>query len=210
MSLQKSIDKRFSSMNKQVDKLVADETAINLVRVGLILYALFVPSLPDDVIYVFFYFGVRLVITLLIAFMLFKDVITALLLAVCFVISIQELNKRFPVIIPIKPNSPSYDMANNAPMMNLNDTGSMVENVPVPQVMNNNPEDVPDPAFQTLTENVISTAFTSDSQFRDAQSNMVQGADPDAGVKTFVKQQGAQGLDAPIGFDPVASKASAV
>ena len=149
-------------------------------------------------------FLLRLLVSSSIAYLLFKDVITALLLALCFILSVQELKKR--------TNSPM--MNNNAQGPSPNPSMTSVLNSFVPDLSfgnnnNSNPEDTPDPAFKTITQNLVEgSAFTTDEHLKKVSTNQVQGVDPDEGVKTFVNQHGVQGLDVPLGFDPVASESS--
>lgn len=223
MSLQKSLTSSANTLDKNVDSFVKNETYINLVRVAFIGYAVFVEKVPDNVIHMFNNFGVRLFVTVMIAYLLFKDVVTALLLALCFILSVQELKKRGVTVSPMMNTFNNYPSINNgvAPMNNsmpsqasVNSDGDIPSQPSVfemPLVRNREvmPEDVPDPAFRTMTQNIVEGSFTTDAQFLDAQSNSVQGADPDTGIKTFVNQHGSQGLDVPLGRDPVASMHSA-
>ena len=209
MSLPKSLTSGANTLDKNVESFVKNETYINLTRVALIGYAVFVHKVPNEVINAFDKFVVRLVVSSLIAYLLFKDVISALLLALCFILSVQELKKRNTVVKPMFNTFNNYKVNNSvhANMNMNNDSNSMG---PVSTFMDAvMPEDVPDPAFKTITQNIVDGSFTTDAQFLDAQSNGVQGADPDNGIKTFVNQHGAQGLDVPLGQDPEASMQSA-
>ena len=93
-SLQKSLSAGTTKFDKNVDKFVKNDTNVNVLRVALIAYAVFIDSVPHEVINLFDMFAVRLLVSLSVAYLLFKDVITALLLALCFILSIQELKKR--------------------------------------------------------------------------------------------------------------------
>ncbi len=218
MSLSKSLTSSANTIDKNVDSFVKNETYVNLFRVALIGYAVFVHNVPDNVINLFDKFVFRLVITLLVAYLLFKDVITALLLALCFILSVQELKKRGNLAKPMYNTFDNYgallnNTADSDKQLNTPSNTSSENNIkdPINSLLSATimPEDVPDPAFKTMTQNIVEGSFTSDAQFLDAQSNGVQGADPDTGVKTFVNQHGAQGLDVPLGQDPLASMQSA-
>lgn len=205
-SLQKSLSAGTAKFDKNVDKFVKNDTNVNVLRVALIAYAVFIDSVPHEVINLFDMFAVRLLVSLSVAYLLFKDVITALLLALCFILSIQELKKRHSgsVVVVNNANNPSLN-----PVM----TGGSILRPPLNMSFGNesgnNPEDSPDPAFKTMTQNLVEgDAFTTDADLHKVSSNMVQGADPDEGVKTFVNQHGAQGLDVPLGFDSDASVSS--
>lgn len=205
-SLQKSLSVGTAKFDKSVDKFVRNDTNVNILRIILIAYAVLIESVPNQVIHLFDMFAVRLLISLSVAYLLFKDVITALLLALCFILSIQELKKRQShIMIPVVASSPSPN-----PVM----TGSSIIRPSLNMAFGNNddndaPENSPDPAFKTMTQNLVeNSAFTTDEDLRKIGSNMVQGVDPDEGVKTFVNQHGAQGLDVPLGFDTEASTSS--
>jgi len=224
MSLQKSLSQLSTSatdVDKHVNKFVKNETNVNVLRVVLIGYSLFISKIPGEVIHIFDYFLVRLAVSGMVAYLLFKDVITSLLLALCFILSIQELKKRNgesniqvnSFQVNSGPSSgPSNGPSNGpSPNPNIRYNGSpLSEEQPLfLDSESSGPEDSADPAFQTLTSNLVNGSFTSDQQLDDAQSNFVQGIDPDIGVKTFVNQHGAQGLDVPLGLDPEASQSSA-
>jgi hypothetical protein len=58
------------------------------------------------------------------------------------------------------------------------------------------------PAFKTMTENLAQAGvFTSDLQFKDAQSNFIPDIDQASSIKTLNNQFSAQGIDLPRGFD---------
>lgn len=207
MSLQKSLSTTANKFDKSVDGFVKNDTSINILRAGLLGYALFVKNVPDAVINAFDNFAVRLVTAGMCAYLLFKDVVTALLLSLCFIMTVLELKNRRGGVVPMANQfnngpSPNPMATASAPPPVVRDAGNEAGNFP-------NPEDSPDPAFRTMTQNIVEGSFTSDAQLRDAQSNMIQGVDPDAGVKTFSNQHGAQGLDVPLGFDPESCEASA-
>lgn len=211
MSLQKSLTQLSTETDKHVTKFVKNETQVNLLRVALIAYSVFINKVPSQVIGLFDMFAFRLVISGMIAYLLFKDVVTALLLSLCFIMSIQELKKRQGGVVSSMVNNFDNTEA-PSPNPSMTNTGAPV-NHQQPMFLDEepgaDPEESGDPAFKTITQNLVEGSFTSDQQFKDAQNNGVQGNDPDVGVKTFVTQHGAQGLDVPLGLDPDASKASA-
>lgn len=208
-SLQKSLNRLSTGtakVDKSVDNFIRNDTYVNVLRVTLVLYALMIDQVPNEVINSFGNFVMRLLVSASIAYLLFKDVITALLLALCFILSVQELKKRkhSPMM---NNNAPSQGPSPNPIMTSLN---SFVPNLSFSNSNDNgNPEDAPDPAFKTMTQNLVEgSAFTTDEHLKKVSTNQVQGVDPDEGVKTFVNQHGAQGLDVPLGFDPEACPTS--
>lgn len=215
-SLQKSLSSGTAKFDKSVDKFVKNDTYVNVLRVVLIGYSVFIDSVPNDIINLFKHFITRFIVSGFVAYLLFKDVVTALLLALCFILSIQELKKR-TYGSDIMNHNNNVVSNNNGPSPNPILTGMnnmskvMIQNAStmndVPD--NNAPENSADPAFQTLTQNLVEgSAFTTDADLEKAGSNLVQGVDPDKGVKTFVNQHGAQSLDVPLGFDAEASISS--
>ena len=56
--------------------------------------------------------------------------------------------------------------------------------------------------FNTITENV----FTTDAQFKNAQSDQVPESNYDGQIKTFTTQHGAQGLNNPSGIPGIVNK----
>jgi hypothetical protein len=213
-SLQKSLSRLSTgtnSVDKKVNNFIKNDTNLNLLRVVLVAYAVLIDKVPNQVITLFEHFGVRLVISSLVAYLLFKDVVTALLLALCFILSVQELKKRMNGPVKVNGNnqnmndfdevgpSPNPSMISGNQKVFLNNTSQYPEDKPYFE----DPEERPDPAFRTMTQNLVEgSAFTTDEQLKNVGTNLVQGVDPDDGVKTFVNQHGAQGLDVPLGFDP--------
>lgn len=207
-SLQKSLSRLSTgtnSVDKKVNNFIKNDTNLNALRVILVAYAVLIDRVPNQVITLFEHFGVRLVVSSLVAYLLFKDVVTALLLALCFILSVQELKKRMngPVrVIENNQNITDFDEVGPSPNPNMN---SRNQQAPLNNTSQypEDPEDRPDPAFRTMTQNLVEgSAFTTDEQLKNVGTNLVQGVDPDDGVKTFVNQHGAQGLDVPLGFDP--------
>lgn len=215
-SLQKSLNRlsvKTTQVDKNVDNFIKNDTYINIVRMLLIVYSLFINEIPNDIIFVFKNFGVRLFVSATIAYLLFKDVVTALLLALCFILSVQELKKRKHNKMGNNNNMvPNNNMLynHNAPVMaSPNPETNMVPHLSFNNNNAGNPEDYSDPAFKTITQNLVEgDSFTTDEQLNAVGNNAVQGVDPESGVKTFVNQNGAQGLDVPLGFDPESSVAS--
>lgn len=206
--LQKSLN-RLSTGTAQVDKsvnaFVRNDTYVNILRVSLVCYSLFVDQIPNDIIYSFQNFGLRLLVSASVAYLLFKDVITALLLALCFILSVQELKKRKHGV----PHNNAVGSHGPSPNPISSVLNSFAPDLSFGGDDNGNPEDNGDPAFKTMTQNLVEGgAFTTDAHLKKASSNLVQGVDPDVGVKTFVNQHGAQGLDVPLGVDPDACSAS--
>jgi hypothetical protein len=211
-SLQKTLSRLSAgtnSVDKKVNNFIKNDTNLNVLRVVLVAYAVLIDKVPNQAILLFEHFGVRLVVSSLVAYLLFKDVVTALLLALCFILSVQELKKRMNTPLTVVENNQNmgkFDEVMPSPNPGMINT---VKNMSSNNTFTQNREDMPDPAFKTMTQNLVEgSAFTTDEQLKNVGTNMVQGVDPDEGVKTFVNQHGAQGLDVPLGFDPESCQTS--
>jgi hypothetical protein len=187
------------SVVKEVEKHSCDTTNNIALQLVLVAYIIFIKRIPITFLIYFNNFYVRLVVAGLIAFMLFKNIITALMLALAFIMTLKELKNRNTSRYsePVLPNLKANDLIHTN-VIQLKDQ--------LPQDTSN--EDILHPAFKTMTQNLVENPFTTDKQFMDVQSNMVQGVDPDMGVKTLTHQHGAQGLDIPLGYDTQAPTTS--
>lgn len=198
--MEKSISSSVSSVVKEVEKHSCDTTNNIAVQLILVAYIIFIKQIPITYLSYFNNFYFRLVVAGLIAYLLFRNIITALLLALAFIVSLKELKSRSTTRYnePVLPNLKVDDLIHTNVIQHGNQ---------LPQ--DTSSEDIPHPAFKTMTQNLVENPFTTNKQFMDVQNNMVQGADPDMGVKTLSHQHGAQGLDVPLGHDTQASLASA-
>ena len=88
--------------------------------------------------------------------------------------------------VQVDVNDGKIELDNNS--KNANDQFRFIDN--------NLMDSVKHPAFNTITENV----FTTDAQFKNAQSDQVPESNYDGQIKTFTTQHGAQGLNNPSGI----------
>ena len=92
--------------NKQVSNLLKNDYVSWGLKILLVLYAAMVaPQLNRQVSMIFDNIIVRLIIAVLIVFLSFYDVTLAILLAICFVVSIQTLNKHKITSITTMPEN---------------------------------------------------------------------------------------------------------
>lgn len=212
-NITKLITKPVSKLDKFIVKCMKNNMCTNTLRALLVVYAVFVNRVPDQVLSLYDNFLCRLAFAAFIVYMVFVDPITALLLAAVFVLSVQERNYR-----KSSGNNVVNNIGNNVVNNGVNNG---VNNVANNQVNNNLARpgleikeatattDVPyeqtHPVSQTLTDNLVESGqgsdFTSTGQLKAAQNNLISGVDPDQGVKTFTNQLGPQGLNIPGGYD---------
>jgi hypothetical protein len=148
------------------------------------------------------------------------DPASAILMAAAYLFTVQQLNR--PGQKTVKSEKTVYQLQvevdeqiKKRMMNNMNNMNNMNhrENFDIAPVVANKEVMAPalaiasethseHPAFQTMTENLAKQGvFTSDLQFKDAQSNFVPGIDQNVGIKTLENQFSAQGIDLPRGFD---------
>ena len=194
-----------SSMEKTLNHQLKKPVVINVLRVLIVVYILFLTSVPRNVISLFENTLFQLFYLALLAYMALIDPVSALLMAAAYLLTIQQLN-RSTVKYNTFNNGPSHSIQSNSYVNEkfqemahpLNASPS-----PVVQMLNNStPFDNDHPAFKTMTENIAQkTTFTTDTQFQDAQSNFVPNVSQNNGIKTLSNQFTAQGIDLPRGFD---------
>ena len=194
-----------SSMEKTLNHQLKKPVVINVLRVLIVVYILFLTSVPRNVISLFENTLFQLFYLALLAYMALIDPVSALLMAAAYLLTIQQLN-RSTVKYNTFNNGPSHSIQSNSYVNEkfqemahpLNASPS-----PVVQMLNTStPFDNDHPAFKTMTENIAQkTTFTTDTQFQDAQSNFVPNVSQNNGIKTLTNQFTAQGIDLPRGFD---------
>lgn len=165
--------------------------ALWTIRIILVIYASFVaPNLNKGGALFFNNMIVRLVIAVLIVYLCYVDPCSAILLAVCFVVSVQTLNKYRIASISDDP------VDSFAPV----DSFMNPDNPPPPEERENfyQNENSSEENSQVMSDDT--NMFTSQEQLSDAQTNQVQN-DQVSQVQTWKEQLGPQGLNAVHGFN---------
>ena len=196
-----------NSMEKTLNHQLKNPIVINVLRVLIVIYIIFLTSIPRNIISIFENTLFQLFYLALLAYMALIDPVSALLMAAAYLLTIQQLNRSV-----VKYNTNTF---NNGPSNNIQSNLYVNEKFqemahplnsspsPVIQMLNSStPFDNDHPAFKTMTENIAQkTTFTTDTQFQDAQSNFVPNVSQNNGIKTLTNQFTAQGIDLPRGFD---------
>ena len=195
-----------SSIEKTLNHQFKKPVVINVIRVVIVVYILFLTSIPRNIISLFENTLFQLFYLALLAYMALIDPVSALLMAAAYLLTIQQLNRPY-----VLHNAFNNRAAYNNIQSNLYVNEKFIEMVhplnaspaPVVQMLNSStPFDNDHPAFKTMTENIAQkTTFTTDTQFQDAQSNFVPDVNQNNGIKTLTNQFTAQGIDLPRGFD---------
>ena len=203
-----------ATVDKALSGQLKNSLTRNLIRVVLVVYILLITSLSYSTLALFENTLFQIAYLALLAYMALLDPASALLMAAAYLFTLQQLNK--PEIKAANnsnnANNNTSNNINNALNIlnarnnreNFEETGTDVTLVPsmtsnmVPTMDSHEDH----PAFKTMTENLAQAGvFTSDLQFKDAQSNFVPEMDQNASVKTLTNQFSAQGIDLPRGFD---------
>ena len=156
------------------------------IKVFIALYAaLAAPRLPPTLIGLFDNTLFRIVIAFAIIFMAVRDPSIAIMLAVAFIITLQTANK-------FRLFNSSLSVAPAGETSWLPSAKHVVQ-----------PPQVHQPHQPQVEQVVPETAFTSPSQFIDAESNQVPGADQQSCVQTWNNEICIQGLETnqPSGLD---------
>ncbi len=170
--------------------------ALWTIRIILVIYASFVaPNLNKGGALFFNNMIVRLVIAVLIVYLCYVDPCSAILLAVCFIVSVQTLNKYRIASISDEPADSfmNPDMGMGPPMGEMPPPPPPEERENFYQNSNTSEENT-----QVMSEDP--SMFTSQEQLSDAQTNQVQN-DQVSQVQTWKEQLGPQGLNAVHGFN---------
>ena len=206
---------KLMSMEKSLNNQFKKPLVINVVRVLIIVYILFLTSLSRDVLSVFENTLFQIAYLALLAYVALIEPVSAILMAAAYLLTIQQLNRPH-----FKPNTHYNNQMNSMNSIQTNSlrmenfqemahplVSSNPANQPVLMVNDSHPVssnqlEGDHPAFKTMTENIAEkTVFTTDTQFQDAQSNFVPNVNQNNGIKSWTNQFSAQGVDLPRGYD---------
>jgi hypothetical protein len=211
-----------ATVDKALSGQLKDSLTRNLIRVVLVVYILLITSLSYSTLSVFENTFFQIAYLALLAYMALLDPASALLMAAAYLFTLQQLNKPEVKSSNNSNNSNNRNNANNSNNVNRNNSNNTLNANNTLNMLNarNNRENFQEtvmpilqnvptesshedhPAFKTMTENLAQAGiFTSDLQFKDAQSNFVPEIDQNSGIKTLNTQFSAQGVDLPRGFD---------
>ena len=192
-----------SSIEKTLNHQLKKPVVINVLRVVIVVYILFLTSIPRNIISLFENTLFQLFYLALLAYMALIDPVSALLMAAAYLLTIQQLNR--PYVLHNTFYNKSSIQSNSYVNEKFQEMAHPLNASPAPvvQMLNSStPFDNEHPAFKTMTENIAQkTTFTTDTQFQDAQSNFVPDVNQNNGIKTLTNQFTAQGIDLPRGFD---------
>jgi hypothetical protein len=193
-----------ASLDKTLSGQLKDSVVRNVIRVLLVVYIVMITSIHRSTLEVFNNTFFQVAYLALLAYMALLDPASALLMAAAYLFTVQQLNRpEIKVVVSSRPM-----MMNSTPRQmkeNFDEVTPVVANnqtmAPVISIASETHSE--HPAYQTMTENLAKQGvFTSDLQFKDAQSNFVPEVDQSAGIKSWANQFSAQGVDLPRGFDP--------
>ena len=212
------------SFEKALSGKLKNTVVLNVIRVVLVIYILMITSIPVSMLRLFENLLFQVFYLSLLAYMALIDPASALLMAAAYLFTVQQLNQTMGmnmgmgvssnnnVVKMMMNNNNNNTMMmnnNNAMMMNNNNnrenfSGPVVNNTTMaPALAIASETHSEHPAYQTMTDNLSGTGstFTTDLQFKDAQSNYIPEVDQSAGIKSWQNQFSAQGIDLPRGFD---------
>lgn len=215
----------------KIDKAIMNFLQNNVVRCLSILlgvgYVLVIKQIPTETLKTVNNFYIKVLVALVIAYLACSEPLYAVILAVLFILSLQELNHRQVSRHSGKATSGPTKSYKAEGVVGKEDTyqeqlaeKDFLENeIPNPNGecgcgcgstdcnCNNGACKCGNPADQNLTQN-LGNGYITDGHLRDAQNNMVCGSDPDKPVEVFHKIMNAQGLLMPHGHDVSAGTAS--
>ena len=169
-----SLEKTLSKVNKTTESIISNNNVGYALKALLILYVgVSVPKLLNNNIEIFDNVVVRLLLAGLIVYLSHYDATLALLLAICLVVSIQELNMH-----------KTQEISNNIDQFYGGEEPNQLSNELVSGgVCPNN-----------------GSYFTTDNELQGAQDNVIQDTNTMSQVQTWDNQLGPQGLNQPYGY----------
>jgi len=187
---------------------IFDDEAVNysMKAILVIIAALVIPYVNIRYLVIFNNLFFKIIFVALIGLVAFRDPVTSLLLAIIFILAIQRLhNEKITntVINPTQPSQPSQENESvNIPEVNFNAATNELNNQDHDQVSVEQ-NGAHSNMYQTAeNQPSFNTRFTTNSQFIDAQSNIIPNSSYMSQVKTFESQFGAQGLEDGVqGYD---------
>lgn len=169
-----SLERTVSKVNKTTEKIISNTNISYVLKALLILYVgLSVPKLLNNNIEMFDNVIVRLLLAGLIVYLSHYDATLALLLAICLVVSIQELNIHKTEVISNNIDQ-FYGGEDQSPQSNELVSGGVCPN--------------------------NGSYFTTDNELQDVQDNVIQDTNTMSQVQTWENQLGPQGLNQPYGY----------
>ncbi len=212
----------------KLDKAIMNCLQNDLVRCIAVLsgvgYVLVIKQIPTETLKLANNFYIKVLVALAIAYLACCEPLYAIVLAVVFILSLQELNHR-QVSRHSNSSGPKVNYGaeevegkEDTYQEQLAKKDFLENEIPNPNgecncngICNgscgNGACKCGNPADQNLTQN-LENGYITDGNLRDAQDNMVCGSDPDKPVEVFHKIMNAQGLLMPHGHDDTASTAS--
>ena len=213
----------------KLDKTIMNLLQNNVVRcLAIILgigYVFVIKKIPTDILKYANNFYIKILVALMIAYLACCEPLYAIVVAVLFILSLQESNHR-----QVSRHSKSYDGVDykaegvvgkeDTIETQLANKKTFLENeIPNPNSeckcgcgntncgCNDGSCKCDNPADQNLTQN-LNNGYITDGHLRDAQNNMISGSDPDRPVEVFHKILNAQRLLMPHGHNENASTAA--
>ena len=213
--------KLINRIDTVLSKNLTNTTVTYVVILLGLLYVFMIKRVPTKFLKLVNQTPSKVLVALLIAYLSCLDPILAVGLTTLFILSLQELQLRNVVVS--KKLVDSEDGIGDNRVSRSDISKNFLEerivkdskDVKVKQLRLEDRDSSPsvNPADRTLTDNVDSDkGYISLKKMRDAQSNLVNGADPDKPLEIFpniLNAQGMnQGLKLPSGKDPEAYSAS--
>lgn len=160
--------KNLNLSNKNVNQFFKNDYVSWGLKILLVLYAAIVaPQLNRQVSMIFDNIIVRLIIAVLIVFLSFYDVTLAILLAICFVVSIQTLNKhKITSITTMSENFATIEEDDDEDEEEPEDNMENFKNMSVEQPEVNNMEQTENNMMMEETENFMGGALPEDNYMR--------------------------------------------
>lgn len=207
------MNKVLSKLDKTVMKTLSNNVVRFIIFALSLGYLISIQKIPINILENFKNIYFRVVIALLIAYLACFEPLYAILLATIFILSLQELHNRVVSKDIVKSISTTPSITKVSGDNNVNKKVFLEDKVlndvelKDAKIKNLREDKLEHPADNNLTDN-LNKSYISNKNLVDAQTNLIEGSDPDRPVEVFDKILNAQGLSIPKGFDTQSSKSS--
>lgn len=203
--------KTLNNLDNKIKCLLCNNSVKTILIVLLVLYMVFIKNISLNVLSLFKEPIIRIIITLMIAYIACIDPLIAILITSAFIMSLQENHNRESRIFTNKVTRNIRQDIVNVESESRNpiflEEKILKDNKNIDKKLNQDDYDLENhPSDKTLMDNVNS--YISNKHLNDAQNNNVNGNDPDKPIQVFPDILNAQGINLPSGFDSKSYTAS--
>tara|TARA_B100001057_G_C22657471_1_gene874555 strand:- start:358 stop:981 length:624 start_codon:yes stop_codon:yes gene_type:complete len=203
--------KTLNNLDNKIKSFLCNKIIKTIIIILLVNLLIRIKNIPLHILSLFKEPIMRIIITLVIAYVACIDPLIAILITSAFIMSLQENHNRESKIFTnnvtrnIKQDIINVESESKNPI--FLEEKILKDNKNIDKKLNQDDYDLENhPSDKTLMDNVNS--YISNKHLNDAQNNNVNGNDPDKPIQVFPDILNAQGINLPSGFDSKSYTAS--